>query len=62
MNVKLAHMADIKQSGGLTHRFVFFEYTTILNGHVPAAKSDKARTLRSMEIVKWNLKVGSHEL
>jgi hypothetical protein len=38
MDLELAHMAHVKQAGGSPNGGVFLCYSTVFNGHFPAAK------------------------
>ena len=51
-NMKLAHVADIEEANRFAHRFMLFEDTSILHGHIPPPKSDETCPLLGMKIVK----------
>jgi hypothetical protein len=53
--VKFAHVADVKQTRGLSDGLMLFQYAAILHRHVPAAEVDEAGPMFGMKLAKGDL-------
>ena len=51
--VGLAHVTEIEQSGGGTHRFVLFDDAEILHRHHVPGERNHPRAERHVAIVEW---------
>src|SRR5947209_9836590 len=52
LNLEFAHVADVEEAGAGAYCFVFLQNTTVLYGHLPAAKLYKPCTQCTMLLVK----------